>query len=70
MNPPENKQARSQVDAWNARHQVGAAVTYVKNDNSVVHTVTRSKAEVLSGHTAVIWLENVRGCVLLARVKV
>ncbi|MDP1611680.1 MAG: hypothetical protein Q8M11_11530, partial [Sulfuritalea sp.] len=31
-------------------------------------TKTRSDAQVLSGHSAVIWLENVSGCYLLDRV--
>jgi hypothetical protein len=59
------------VDAWNAAHHpaVPVEVTYVKDDFTVVNTVTRSRAEVLSGHTAVIWLVGVRGCVALERVK-
>ncbi|WP_374650281.1 hypothetical protein [Rhizorhabdus sp.] len=31
-------------------------------------TRTRSKAEVLSGHSAVIWLDGISGCYLLDRV--
>ena len=31
-------------------------------------TKTKSEAQVLSGHSAVIWLENVSGCYLLDRV--
>lgn len=62
MNP------QKQCAAWNAKHQVGAPV-YVKLDSGgIQETVTRSPAEVLSGHSAVIWLEGVSGCYLLDRV--
>jgi len=30
---------------------------------------TRSHAEVLSGHTAVVWIEGVVGCVALSHVE-
>lgn len=32
-------------------------------------TQTRTKAQLLGGHTAVVWLDDVRGCVALDRVK-
>ena len=65
---PHTEQAK--VDRWNAAHPGDPIdVTYVKDDNSVVNTTTRSRAELLSGHTAVIWLIGVRGCVMLDRVK-
>jgi hypothetical protein len=58
------------VDAWNAAHpEEGVRVSYVRDDFSVTCAKTRSRAEMLSGHTAVIWLEGVRGCVALGRVK-
>ena len=34
-----------------------------------LRTRTRSEAQVLSGHSAVIWLDGVRGCYLLDRVR-
>ena len=57
------------VDNWNAKHAVGTEVTLTKDNGDVIRTKTRSEAEVLSGHTAVIWLEGVTGCYLLDRVK-
>jgi hypothetical protein len=63
------KKLQAKVDDWNKDHKVGTRVEYRKDDHSIVRTVTRSRAEVLSGHTAVIWLEGVTGCVDLDRVK-
>lgn len=57
------------VEKWNREVCIGAAVTYVHDDNRVTLTKTRTAAELLSGHTAVVWLEDVRGCVALERVK-
>lgn len=55
-------------DSWNAAHPVGTPVILTKDGGEHMHTKTRSKAEVLNGHSAVIWLEGVRGCYLLNRV--
>lgn len=63
------KRLSSEVDAWNSRHGVGTKVILRKDDGSKIETRTRSKAEILSGHSAVIWLENVSGCHLLGRVR-
>ena len=62
--------AKRSATTWNREVSVGAPVAYRKDDGSTVDTHTRSPAEVLGGHTAVIWLENVRGCVALDRVTV
>jgi hypothetical protein len=57
-----------QCAQWNERHTIGTPVTVRKDDGTFVDTVTKSEAQVLSGHSAVIWLEGVRGCYLLERV--
>lgn len=54
---------------WNAEVSIGTPVEYRKDDGSIVHTFTRSVASVLGDHTAVVWLEAVRGCVALDRVS-
>ena len=66
---PTAAKLQAECDRFNKAHQVGTAVT-VQLDfvDEPFATVTRSPAEVLSGHSAVIWLENVRGCYLLERV--
>lgn len=56
-------------DTWNAKHQIGAPVNVRMDNGETTRTVTRSKAEMLSGHTAVIWLEGISGCYMLDRVK-
>lgn len=75
MAKPDKKQAdkllqlQAQCDKFNEVNPVGSDVT-VKLDGVAepLATKTRSEAQVLSGHTAVIWLENVTGCYLLDRV--
>ncbi len=67
MRPPTHLKAR--VDDWNAKWPVGTDVRFRKDSGEIVLTKTRTKAEVLSGHSAVIWLEGVSGCYDLARVK-
>lgn len=57
------------VDVWNkCNPTVGTPVKVRKDDGQIVATRTRSHAEVLSGHTAVIWLEGISGCYALDRV--
>lgn len=63
-----NRKEQAKVDAWNAAHAVGTYVTLHKDGGEVIATRTLSRAEVLSGHTAVIWLEGVSGCYDLTRV--
>jgi hypothetical protein len=71
---PNPAALQRQCDDWNAHYPIGQAVTLQKDKFSAsdiregVSTVTRSKAEVLSGHSAVIWLEGISGCYLLDRV--
>ena len=63
MNRRPNPQ--KEVDAWNARVKVGDTISYVevKGLTEPQTFKTKSEAEVLSGHTAVVWLEGKRGCV-------
>lgn len=58
------------INAWNAAHPIGTPVSYRFDDNSIKQTETRTEAQVLSGHTPVIWLNGISGCVLLDRVAV
>lgn len=60
---------QAECDAWNAKHAVGTVVDVTKDLGNVVRTKTRSEAQVLSGHTPVIWLDGISGCYLLERVK-
>lgn len=70
MRKPNTKKLQAECDKFNAAHPVGADV-FVKLDgkDEPYRTKTRSEAQILSGHSAVIWLENVSGCYLLDRVR-
>jgi hypothetical protein len=46
----------------------GDAVAYRDDFGKAIITRTRSPASVLSGHTAVVWIEGKSGCVMLDRV--
>lgn len=69
MKRPNVAKLQKQCDDWNAAHPVGTPVQVTLDSGDVRGTVTRSAAEVLSGHSSVIWLTGVRGCYLLDRVK-
>lgn len=64
----QSKAQQRKVDDWNARYPVGQAVTVRRDNGESVTTTTRSEAELLSGHSAVVWLEGISGCYLLERV--
>lgn len=53
---------------FNARVPVGGKVRVAIDFQDPIETTTRSAAEVLSGHTAVVWLDGVRGCYALSHV--
>jgi len=59
---------QKQCDDFNARFPIGQKVTVRKDNGEGVVTTTRSRAEVLSGHSAVIWLDGISGSYLLNRV--
>lgn len=59
----------SQIVAWNTNHDIGTNVIVKRDNGSEMETRTRSRAAVLSGHSAVIWLDGISGCYLLERVR-
>lgn len=69
MKRPNAQLLALQVENWNLKHAVGTPVTLRKDNDEVMLTKTRSEAQVLSGHSAVIWVEGVAGCYLLDRVE-
>lgn len=58
---------QAEVAAWNLRNPPGTPVLVTKDDGTEFLTRTRSEAEVLGGHTAVVWLDGLRGCFVLHR---
>lgn len=67
--PKSQRALQAQCDAWNKAHPVGTRVTVTTDGGDEVFCVTRSEAQVLSGHSAVIWVSRLTGCYLLDRVK-
>lgn len=63
------KDLQKKCDIFNTLYPVGTEVFLPKDNGDVLETATRSPAQVLSGHSAVIWLENVTGCYALERVR-
>lgn len=64
------RKLQKQCDAFNAETPVGSEVRVQKDNGDIVLTRTVTEAQVLSGHTPVIWLEGISGCYLLDRVSV
>ena len=56
------------IDTWNKQHPVGTAVVYKHDDGRNIVSSTRSEAELLGGHTPVVWLTGVSGCYALDKV--
>ena len=69
MPKPSIKKLQAQVDKWNARYSVGQSVEVTKDSGEIVKTATRSEAYVMSGHSAVIFLDGILGFYDLDRVK-
>lgn len=73
MNGPKRNQRpilehlQAQCDLWNMAYPVGTSVEYhpVINEPADRIRTTRTPAQVLSGHTAVMWLNGESGCVPL-----
>ncbi|QGZ56704.1 hypothetical protein [Paraburkholderia acidiphila] len=57
-----------EADAFNHRVKVGQFVDYRSHlpDGPITRYRTRTEASVLSGHTAVVWLEGKSGCVCVS----
>lgn len=68
---PNVKKLQAQCDRFNAEIPLGSEV-FVKLDgvDKPFFTKTTSHAQVLSGHTPVVWLKDVSGCYLVDRVSV
>lgn len=71
MKRPQPKSAKAlqeQVDDFNRRFAVGQRVTLRSDRGEGITTKTTAEAQVLSGHSAVVWLEGISGCYLLDRI--
>lgn len=64
---PTLGQLEKQCNAWNAAHKVGVTVAYeeILGEGETFRGKSRSEAQVLGSHSAVIWLEGKSSCVSL-----
>lgn len=69
MRRPNIRKLNQIVAVWNEAHRIGAAVIVTLDSGREFATTTRSAAEVLSGHSAVVWLVGVTGCYHLSHVR-
>lgn len=59
------------VTRFNQRHPIGTLVRYWKGvrEGEGKESTTRSAAQLLEGHTAVVWLDGVSGCIALTHIQ-
>lgn len=64
------KKLQAEVDEFNLNFSVGTEVQYWTGirEGEGKKGVTRSAAELLQGHTPVVWIEGCSGCVALSHV--
>ena len=69
--PPPNPEAEV-VKRWNTSHGVGVPVRYWTGERRGTgqRSHTRSKAQLLGGHTAVVWVEGHPACISLTHVEI
>ncbi len=67
----KTKREQQKVDAFNEEHSVGTRVRFWTGlrEGEGKEGETRSMAQVLSGHTAVVWITGHAGCVALTHVE-
>jgi hypothetical protein len=67
-----DKKEQLHCETFNAKYPLGTMVDFwtgLRAGEPSGTSTTRSEAELLGGHTAVVWLEGVRGCIALSHVK-
>lgn len=70
---PAIRQQEALVRQFNERHPVGTRVRYwpgVLGGDSMAVSRTRSPARMLSGHTAIVWVDGLPDCLALTHVEV
>lgn len=68
MRPQTTAALERKCEDFNRRYPIGQRVSVRRDAGNGEITTTRSEAQVLSGHSAVIWLDGISGCYLLDRV--
>jgi hypothetical protein len=65
---PNLKALQAECDRFNAKCPVGGAVICNIDGGEPRETVTTSEAQVMCGHSAVVWMKGISGCYLLSHV--
>ena len=68
MVPLMRRTKAQMVTNWNDNYAVGQKVRVKRDSGDLLVTTTASEAELLGGHTPVIWLDGISGCYALDRV--
>jgi len=65
------KKLKSKIDSFNEKCPVGARVRYWTGlrEGEGVESTTRSEAQALGNHTAVVWVEGHSSCISLSHVE-
>lgn len=63
------KNQQKQCDEFNAKYKVGTKGYLHTDSGEKKPTHTTSEAQVLSGHSAVVWVNGVSSCYLLDRFE-
>jgi hypothetical protein len=67
MNTRRKVDPRAQVDSWNRYYPTGTEVEYRLHHAAMPKlTTTTTEAQLLGGHTAVVWVKGVSGCVAIS----
>ncbi len=74
MNKLNTKRQQAAVDAWNAKHPIGTSVKYWRGARGRAEAASEvgpmsSPAELLGGHTPVVWIEGCSGAIALSHVE-
>jgi antitoxin component HigA of HigAB toxin-antitoxin module len=63
------EQLQRECDRFNQRCAVGAPVVVTRDNGDQFRSTTTTHAQVLGSHSAVIWVQDGRSCLLLDRVE-
>lgn len=68
---PTKHQEQRLVEAWNDKHPVGTRVLYWmgRREGTGYESRTSTRAQLLSGHTAVVWVEGHSACIALSHIE-
>lgn len=68
MTKKQMQKMEKMVSKFNSTFKVGDKIKYKDDFDNIIEDTVRAEAEILSGHTPIMWLTNHRSCYLLERV--